>query len=86
VLGLLLVFDIALLVPFLTFVWGITRRPFWVVGAWVFFKATTIPIIFGTIHGFYKFFRKDDSFVNKIKPSPDVDLMNIAHDPEKQDS
>lgn len=84
-LGILMAIDIGLLVHFLRFVWKVTHRPLWVVGALVFFKATTIPIIFGTLHGFYKFFRKDDSFVNNIKPCPDISTMNITKYSERRD-
>ncbi len=85
-LGILIILDVGLLVHFMVFVWGVTRRPLWVIGALVFFKATTIPIIFGAIHGFYMFLKKDDSFVNEVKPSPDIDSMDITHNPGSQDS
>ena len=82
-LGLLLILDIGLLIHFLAFVWGVTRRPLWVVGGLIFFKATTIPIIFGAIHGFYRFFIKDDSLVNKINPH--IAHMSITHYTEGED-
>ena len=84
-LGILLILDVGLLIHFLVFVWGVTRRPRWVVGALLFFKLTTLPILFGAIHGFYNYFRKDDSFVNKVKPSPDRATLNITQYPERQD-
>lgn len=77
-LGILMVLDVGLLVHFLSFVWKLTRRPLWVVGALIFFKVTTLPIIFGTLHGLFKFFKKDDSFVNKVKPCPDISTINIT--------
>ena len=84
-LGILLILDFCLLVHFMVFVWGVTRRPLWVMGALIFFKATTLPIIFGTIHGLYKFFRKDESFVNKVKPCPDISTMKITQCSERQE-
>ena len=84
-LGLLLILDIGLLVPFMIYVWRETHRYLWVVGALIFFKATTIPIVFGAIVGFYKFLRNDDSFLKKEKAVPNI-TKDITHRPERQDS
>ena len=82
ILSIVLVVDIILLVDFLVFVWKVTRRPLWVMGALVFFKATTIPIVLGTIYGFYNFFINDRSLVNKAMPIPNIDLVNTPHNPK----
>ena len=84
-LGILLILDIGLLIHFLGFVWEVTHHPRWLLGSLLFFKLTTLPIVFGTIHGFYKFFRKDGSFVNRGNSSPDISTMNITYYSERQD-
>jgi len=77
-LGFIFLFDICLLTPFLVFVWTKTRRSLWVLGAFIFFKATTIPIIFGTSQSFYKFFKNDDSIINSVKPPHDISTLSIT--------
>ena len=77
-LGFILLFDICLLTPFLIFVWTKTRRSLWVLGAFIFFKATTIPIIFGTSQSFYKFFKNDDSIINSVKSPHDISTLSIT--------
>ena len=64
--------DIVLLSDFLRFIWRETRRPISVFKAFLFFKATTLPIILGSLKGLYSFIRKDESFLNKIKTTPDI--------------
>ncbi len=81
-LSLLVVVDIALLSDFLRFILRETRRPISVLKAFLFFKATTLPIILGSLRGFYSFLRKDESFLNKIKATPDIVSTNTAHYPE----
>ncbi len=82
-LGFLLLFDICLLIPFLIFVWTKTRRLFWVLGALILFKATTIPIIFGAIQGFYKFLRNDDSMINSVKLGHNISALSMTKYPER---
>lgn len=71
----LFVTDIFLLAPFLSFVWQLTRRPLWIVGALIFFKLTTVPIICGAFHGMYNYLMNNDVFINKRKP--DIQVTNI---------
>ena len=78
ILGFILLFDICLLTPFLIFVWANTRRSLWVLGAFIFFKATTIPIIFGTSQGLYKFIKNDDSIINSVKSPHDISTLSIT--------
>ena len=77
-LGFIFLFDICLLTPFLIFVWTKTRRSLWVLGAFIFFKATTIPIIFGTSQGLYKFIKNDDSIINSVKSPHDISTLSIT--------
>jgi GT2 family glycosyltransferase len=83
VLALFLVLDIGLLADFLRFIWKETRSPISVLRSFLFFKATTVPIILGTLIGFYKFIRKDVSLLNKIKAAPDIVDTNITYHPKK---
>ena len=78
VLALLLFLDILLLADFLRFIWGKTQSPIAVLKSFFFFKATTLPIILGSLIGSYKFISKDDSLLNKIKAVPDIVDTNIT--------
>jgi hypothetical protein len=78
ILGFILLFDICFFTPFMIFVWTKTRRSLWVLGAFIFFKATTIPIIFGTGQGLYKFFKNDDSIINSVKSPHDISTLSIT--------
>ena len=77
-LSFLLAGDIGLLSDFLRFIWRETRRPISVFKAFLFFKATTFPIILGSLKGLYSFIRKDESFLNKIKATPDIVSANTT--------
>jgi len=77
-LGLLLILDICLLTPFLIFVWTETHRSLWVLGALIFFKATTVPIICGAIQGFYMLFKNDGSIINSVKSGHDISALSIT--------
>ena len=83
ILGLLLVLDVGLLVDFLRFIWRKSQRPVTGLKAFLFFKATTVPILLGAMKGFYSFLRKDESFLNKIKPAPDVVVTGTTHHSER---
>ena len=83
VLAIFLVLDIGLLADFLRFIWRETRSPISVLKSFLFFKATTLPIILGSLIGFYKFIKKDDSLLNKIKTTPDIVVTNITRHPNR---
>jgi GT2 family glycosyltransferase len=82
-LGLVLILDIGLLADFLGFVVRETRRPISALKAFLFFKATSLPIVLGALKGFYSFLMKDESFLNQVKPISDIVTTNITQYPKK---
>jgi len=82
-LGLLIILDIGLLADFLGFVRKETQRPISALKAFLFLKATTLPIVLGAIKGLYNFLRKDESFLNKIKLTSDIVTTNITQYPKE---
>jgi GT2 family glycosyltransferase len=73
---LLLIIDIGLLMNLLRFFWKKTQRPIFILKSFLLFKATTLPIICGALRGFFNYLIKDESYLNIIKSSSDIVVIN----------
>ena len=75
---LLLIIDLVLLGDLLRFFWDKTCRPIFVLKSFLLFKATTLPIICGTLGGLINYLIQDESCLNKTKSSSDIVVTNPA--------
>ncbi|MBT5470330.1 MAG: glycosyltransferase [Nitrospina sp.] len=73
---LLLIIDLVLLGDLLRFFWDKTCRPIFVLKSFLLFKATTLPIICGTLGGLINYLIQDESCLNKTKSSSDIVVTN----------